>query len=431
MSMNADITRIQGAKTAIAAAIAAKGVTVPGGTKIDGMAALIAAITGVDTSDATATAADMLEGKTAYVNGVKVTGSIQAITMDMTINPTNGGGLVINPGTYFGATFTYPGDADFIPANIKAGVNMWDKTGTFTADANAVAADMLSGKTAYVNGALVTGNIASKALATITPGTSDQVIAAGQYLTGAQTILGDADLIAGNIKSGANIFGVAGAAAVVDTSTGDAVAANILSGKKAFVNGALVTGNIASKTGQTYTPGTTDQTISSGQYLSGNQVISGDADLIAGNIKSGANIFGVAGASAVKDTSDANAIAAEIATGKTAYVNGTKITGTAQIWKSQSGQNGAANSGAFTVTGLGFTPRIIVGQINGAHILAYGDLLDDAGAAKDFLQMLTSSPWYSGTATCTVGAGTFTMNLKTSAGTAWSPTGIDWYAAGY
>ena len=45
---------------------------------------------------------------------------------------------------------------------------------------------------------------------TITPGTSNKTIASGRYLTGTQTIKGDANLVAGNIKSGVSIFGVAG-----------------------------------------------------------------------------------------------------------------------------------------------------------------------------------------------------------------------------
>lgn len=49
------------------------------------------------------------------------------------------------------------------------------------------------------------------------------------------------------------------------------------------------------KGAQTYTPGTTDQTIASGQYLTGNQTILGDANLIASNIVSGVTIFGVTG----------------------------------------------------------------------------------------------------------------------------------------
>lgn len=44
MSVQTQIDRINSAKTAIGAAIAGKGVTVPSGTKIDGMAALIGAI---------------------------------------------------------------------------------------------------------------------------------------------------------------------------------------------------------------------------------------------------------------------------------------------------------------------------------------------------------------------------------------------------
>lgn len=79
-----------------------------------------------------------------------------------------------------------------------------------TSDANAVAADIRSNKTAYVNGTKLTGSMTEKAAASYTPGTSDQTIAAGQYLTGAQTIEGDANLVAGNILSGVSIFGVSG-----------------------------------------------------------------------------------------------------------------------------------------------------------------------------------------------------------------------------
>lgn len=52
--------------------------------------------------------------------------------------------------------------------------------------------------------------VTSKSATTYTPGTTDQTIAAGQWLYGNQTILGDADLVAGNIKKDVSIFGVTG-----------------------------------------------------------------------------------------------------------------------------------------------------------------------------------------------------------------------------
>jgi len=54
-----------------------------------------------------------------------------------------------------------------------------------------------------------------------TPGTADQTIAANQWLAGAQTILGDANLLAANIKKGVSIFNVAGSyeATVLDTNS--------------------------------------------------------------------------------------------------------------------------------------------------------------------------------------------------------------------
>lgn len=49
------------------------------------------------------------------------------------------------------------------------------------------------------------------------------------------------------------------------------------------------------KSAQTYTPTTSDQTIASGRYLTGTQTIKGDANLVAGNIKKDVSIFGVTG----------------------------------------------------------------------------------------------------------------------------------------
>ena len=162
-------------------------------------------------------------------------------------------------------------------------------------DANAVVLDVLPGKTFYQGGVRRTGTMATKAAETFTPSTVNQTIAADLFLTGIQTIAGSASLVTGNIRAGVSIFGVAGKSSVVETASATILAADILSGKTGFANGALITGTIPSKTAQTFTPGTTNQTIAANQFLSGIQTISGSGNLLAANIRAGVNIFGVVG----------------------------------------------------------------------------------------------------------------------------------------
>lgn len=111
-------------------------------------------------------------------------------------------------------------DLDVVTAeagDIVAGKVIVDKngnplTGTLSLSGNTETGDVRKGKTFYSTNpkSKQTGTMAEKGAATYTPGTANQVIAANQFLTGAQTILGDADLVAANIRSGKNIFGVAG-----------------------------------------------------------------------------------------------------------------------------------------------------------------------------------------------------------------------------
>ncbi len=82
--------------------------------------------------------------------------------------------------------------------------------GTDTSDATAAAGDILSGKTAYAGGEKLTGAIAVQAAQTITPGAAQQVIPAGIYLAGPQTVQGDENLSPENIRKGSTLFGVEG-----------------------------------------------------------------------------------------------------------------------------------------------------------------------------------------------------------------------------
>lgn len=248
-------------------------------------------VIGVDSSDATALASDIMSGKSAYVNNVKVDGALTALSSKELeasgVSKTNGNIVlsltndltstqIINSTSTVTAKVAesdvatnYAVTAD----KIKVGESVLGVTGTFTSDANAVATDIVDGKIAYVNGVKVTGTFQGK-----------------------------------------------------DSSDANASATDVLSGKTAYINNEKVTGTMANNGALSYTPSTSEQTIPAG-YTSGGTIAavtaSIDPNITADKIKTGVEILGVTGTF----TSDANATAADIISGKTAYVNGTKITG--------------------------------------------------------------------------------------------------------
>lgn len=78
----------------------------------------------------------------------------------------------------------------------------------------------------------------------------------------------------------------------------NATESDILSGKKAYVKGKTITGNIPNIGEKTYTPGTANIIIPSKNYLSGSQTIKGDSNLIPENIIEGKTIFNILGTGA-------------------------------------------------------------------------------------------------------------------------------------
>jgi hypothetical protein len=295
---------------------------------IDEMTAAITNLTvggGTDTSDATATANDIVNGKFAYGKDGKIWGNLTETTIHSVANEvTVYAGYVkttqkITVGTIFSESIIYPGtedfeipaksyviagctikgDANLLPENIVANEQIFNVRGTFSADATAWGEDILEGKTAYNSGQKVTGSIK-----TVEP----EFFYQGKRVRIPKGFINDDVVID------------------LTTLSEDATATvwDILEGQTAYVKGDLITGTISVDPeihvsgnhisipagcqssernydiGNIYavgsiTPSTDDQIIPADSYIASDVTIKGDSALISDNIKAGVSIFGVAG----------------------------------------------------------------------------------------------------------------------------------------
>lgn len=90
-----------------------------------------------DTSDATAVAAEILAGKTAYKNGSKITGTMPNRGAQTGTISTANGSVTIQQGYHDGSgsvSLDSTEAAKIIPGNIKDGVELFGVTGTYTGE---------------------------------------------------------------------------------------------------------------------------------------------------------------------------------------------------------------------------------------------------------------------------------------------------------
>lgn len=280
---------------------------------------------GIDTSDATASAEDIKVGKTAYVNGSLVTGTHEEetfTTQEKTISPTEDIQTIAPDVGYDGLSKVIVTAIanDYVGSSITVNPDIQVSQATVTIPKGYYNADQT--ETVAV-GALGTVSATKSAVndhtVTITPaisgGTAGYISDTDK--TGTAVSITASDLVSGEL-------------AITPTESAQTLdVTNYASASVEAISSTYVGSEVPTIAATTYTPGTSDQTIAANSYLTGAQTIKGDANLLTENIAKDVTIFGITGShEGGVDTSDATAETGDIALDKTAYVNGNKITGT-------------------------------------------------------------------------------------------------------
>ena len=180
---------------------------------------------GTDTSGATATAARVLSGYTCYVNDVKITGTMaNQGTKNASLNAggsyTVPAGYHSGSGKVTANALSGQTSATATAARILSGRTAWVNgsklTGTMT-NRGAISQKLAANGSYTVpagwhNGSgKVTQSLTTQGAKNVTPKTTNQTAcAASRWTTGNIVIVGSSTLIAGNIKKGVKIFNVTG-----------------------------------------------------------------------------------------------------------------------------------------------------------------------------------------------------------------------------